>query len=43
MNRLQKIYQYLFVENMPTWVHESIKELVEGEKWDEVNYSFTNA
>ena len=29
----ENLYSICSLENMPTWTQDSIKELIEGEKW----------
>ena len=36
----ENLYSICSLENMPTWAQDSIKELIEGEKWEEINYRF---
>ena len=36
----ENLHSICSLENIPTWAHESIKELIEEEKWEEVNYRF---
>ena len=36
----ENLYSICSLENMPTWTQDSIKELIEGEKWEEINYRF---
>ena len=36
----ENLHSICSIENMPTWAQDSIKELIEGEKWEEINYRF---